>query len=503
MANVVRVCKLQRHQSFLPLIVYEDRLQPTTAMSDTQAQEIRAHFSNIREVIVKEIAAATRTITAAVAWLTDPEIVEALLAAVRRRAIVQIAILDDHNNSRGVASFERLEALGGRVCWIPASARRAGSLHHKFCVLDSDVVITGSFNWTKTASRADENIVVVRGDKSIVQGFEDAFRILLDKYGHDAPIEVFDSRQLLQRLNAISNLVDLADHEAIQHQASKLESIRHIHGVEQLLEALRENRWAKVPQFINEIKARLTALILYEDPDIIFLRMEAMSLEAELIGVTVEQGEIEAQIYEYDRQHTALVGALVSEYLRLRAKLTQLVARRQNDDAFRNAEADAKAEYEKYQKALAEAEPPSSKLTDDEQRELKKLWRIAAMRFHPDRAPAELQSVAAGLFHQAREAEKNGDLTAMRRLMAHYDKQTPLRDKVRDVSQKAGLEKEIERLARDVATIARRVAGLRTSKTYLTISKLQSWDDHFKDLRNQLEAECAVLRERLVEVGDE
>ena len=154
-------------------------------------------------MIVKEISAATRTITAAVAWLTDPEIVEALLAAARRRVVVQIAILDDHNNSRGVASFERLKALGGRVCWIPASERRSGSLHHKFCVLDSAVVITGSFNWTKTASKADENIVVVRGDKSIVHGFEDAFRILLDKYGHDAPIEPFDSRQLLQRLTAI------------------------------------------------------------------------------------------------------------------------------------------------------------------------------------------------------------------------------------------------------------------------------------------------------------
>ena len=472
-------------------------------MIDAQTAEIRAHFSCIREVIVKEISAATRTITAAVAWLTDPEIVEALLAAARRRVVVQIAILDDHNNSRGVANFERLKALGGRVCWIPVSERRSGSLHHKFCVLDSAVVITGSFNWTKTASKADENIVVVRGDKSIVQGFEDAFRILLDKYGHDAPIEVFDSKQLLQRLSAISSLVELADQEAIQHQAAKLESIRHINGVDQLLSALIEKRWIEVPKYIDEIKTRLTALIAYEDPDVVLLRMEAMSLEAELIGVTVEQGEIEAQIYEYDRQHSALVGDAVSEYLRLRTKLTQLLARRQNNEVHRSAEAAAKAKYEQYQQALAEAEPPSSKLTDDEQRELKKLWRIAAMRFHPDRVPPELQLIAAGLFHQAREAEKKGDLIAMRRLMAQYDRQSPLRDKVRDVSQRAELEKEIERLAREVATIARRVAELRASKTYQTISQLQSWDEHFKDLRKQLEAVCSALREKLREVSDE
>ena len=162
-----------------------------------------------------------------------------------------------------------------------------------------------------------------------------------------------------------------------------------------------------------------------------------------------------------------------------------------------------KAEYKKYQKSLAEADPPTNKLTDDEQRELKKLWRVAAMRFHPDRVSPELQSVAAGLFNQAREAEKKGDLTAMRRLLAQYDKQPGLREKSRDVSVKNELEKVIERLARDVAAIARNVAELRTSKTYQTIAQLQRWDDHFTELRRQLEAECVLLREKLHEAGDE
>lgn len=472
-------------------------------MSDTQAPEIRAHFSGIREIIVKEIAAATRTITAAVAWLTDLEIVEALLAAARKRVVVQIAILNDHNNNRGVAHFERLKALGGRVCWIPASERRAGSLHHKFCVLDSEVVITGSFNWTKTASKADENIVVVRGDKSIVTGFEDAFRVLLDKYGHDAPIEVLDTKQLLQRLNVLNGLLELADHEAIQQQAGKLESIQHIQGVTQLLDALRQNQWERAREYIDDIKGRLTALIVFEEPDVVFLRLEAMALEAELVGITVEQAEIEQQILEYDRQHSALVGNVVSEYLRLRAKLTAVVARRKNDEAFRSAEAASRAEYEKYQKSLAEADPPTNKLTDDEQRELKKLWRVAAMRFHPDRVPPELQSVAASLFHQAREAEKKGDLTAMRRLLAQYDKGAQFGEKQRTASAKVDLEREIERLAREVAMVARKVAELRISKTYQTITKLQSWDDHFKELRVQLEAECEILREKLREAGDE
>jgi PLD-like domain len=78
--------------------------------------------------------------------------------------------------------------------WIPVSDVGIGTLHHKFCVLDSDVVITGSFNWTRTASKADENIIVVRHHELIVRDFEAEFRVLLDKYGHDATADSNDAK---------------------------------------------------------------------------------------------------------------------------------------------------------------------------------------------------------------------------------------------------------------------------------------------------------------------
>ncbi|TAE00475.1 MAG: hypothetical protein EAZ97_05805 [Bacteroidetes bacterium] len=33
-------------------------------------------------------------------------------------------------------------------------------MHNKFCVIDSDIVLTGSYNWTNQAQRNDENITV-------------------------------------------------------------------------------------------------------------------------------------------------------------------------------------------------------------------------------------------------------------------------------------------------------------------------------------------------------
>ncbi len=187
--------------------------------------EIEAHFSEIRETIAGEIDKARRSIVAAVAWITEPMLFDPLVAAARRGVSVQVALLQDGINRQSPISFEHLTAAGGRICWIPETGRRAGSLHHKFCVIDREVVITGSFNWTRRASKADENIVVVRGDEALTAGFEEAFQTLLEKYGHDAAAVVVDTLKLMQRLEIIRNLLTLEDEEALEGQIPRLESV--------------------------------------------------------------------------------------------------------------------------------------------------------------------------------------------------------------------------------------------------------------------------------------
>lgn len=135
---------------------------------------LQAHFSDIRAVIAGELDAAAESIVAAVAWLTDPVLLEALVKAARCRCRVQLALLDDAINRPSGAKLEQVRAAGGAVFWIPEAERGAGSLHHKFCVIDGDAVITGSYNWTRRAGRADENILVAHGDPVLAQGYLDA-----------------------------------------------------------------------------------------------------------------------------------------------------------------------------------------------------------------------------------------------------------------------------------------------------------------------------------------
>lgn len=144
---------------------------------------IQAHFTAIQAILAQEFAAARQSILVAVAWLTDPGLLEVLSQAALRGCRVQMALLDDGGNRQAMADFERLQAAGGRVCWIPKANGSAGLLHHKFYVLDGETVIFGLCYWIRLARRAHENsIVVVRGDAALAQGYQNAFGQLVEKY---------------------------------------------------------------------------------------------------------------------------------------------------------------------------------------------------------------------------------------------------------------------------------------------------------------------------------
>ncbi|MFZ2169735.1 MAG: phospholipase D-like domain-containing protein [Methylococcaceae bacterium] len=102
--------------------------------------EIKAHFTHIGETIQHELNASQTSITAAIAWLTDPELFNALVRAARRGVLVRIALLNDNINRSSTLPRENLSAVNGRCYWIPDTGKSKGSLHHKFCVIDGHIV---------------------------------------------------------------------------------------------------------------------------------------------------------------------------------------------------------------------------------------------------------------------------------------------------------------------------------------------------------------------------
>ena len=51
-------------------------------------------------------------------------------------------------------------------------------MHHKYAVVDGSVLLTGSYNWTRSAFRVNEENIVVTDDPRLVRAFSKAFEEL-------------------------------------------------------------------------------------------------------------------------------------------------------------------------------------------------------------------------------------------------------------------------------------------------------------------------------------
>ena len=55
-------------------------------------------------------------------------------------------------------------------------------MHHKFCIVDSDLLINGSFNWTETAVMGNNENVVISNNTKVVSCFVKEFEKLWSKH---------------------------------------------------------------------------------------------------------------------------------------------------------------------------------------------------------------------------------------------------------------------------------------------------------------------------------
>ncbi len=129
------------------------------------------HFKQIEKKIIDALDCAKVSIFIAVAWITNERIVNKLKEKHGQQLDVCVILTRDGTNERYHPDF------GG----IPVYTKRGnkgGIMHNKFCVIDNQIVLNGSYNWTNNAEfRNDENITIQR-DGSLVSDFTLKFKEL-------------------------------------------------------------------------------------------------------------------------------------------------------------------------------------------------------------------------------------------------------------------------------------------------------------------------------------
>ncbi|WP_456396449.1 phospholipase D family nuclease [Desulfurobacterium sp.] len=152
--------------------------EQSPVVSDTKIEgiSISAYFSprgGCTEALVKEIDNAKHDIEAAIYSFTSRRIANAFIRASKRGVMVRIIIDKSTAKSRRCVA-PLLEKAGISVKFKRGTG--GGLMHNKFAVIDGETLITGSFNWTVSAEkRNDENLIVIKGNLPLAHRYRKVF----------------------------------------------------------------------------------------------------------------------------------------------------------------------------------------------------------------------------------------------------------------------------------------------------------------------------------------
>ena len=126
-----------------------------------------------QQAVVNEIDQARETMDIAMYFLTSREIVQALVRAKERHVQVRL-VFDKSQEIQDYAKARYLIKRGFAVKFHTGE----GLMHNKFAVIDGHILITGSFNWTPTADRKNEENLLIIKDAPVIKKYRDRFDYL-------------------------------------------------------------------------------------------------------------------------------------------------------------------------------------------------------------------------------------------------------------------------------------------------------------------------------------
>lgn len=134
-------------------------------------------FDEIKDTIIQGIRNANYIIWAAVAWFTDVEILNELKLRNEAGVSVRIITSDESSNQHIMKDLEDNFDLTK----VPLKGYYLSNrLHDKFCIIDLEYVMHGSYNWSKNARKNDETLATAL-DRDFVKKFADEFMRLYNE----------------------------------------------------------------------------------------------------------------------------------------------------------------------------------------------------------------------------------------------------------------------------------------------------------------------------------
>lgn len=141
-------------------------------------------FDDCVDIVLKNINDAKHFIFGAVCWITNKKILSALTKKANEGVVVEL-IADNNNANKRFREKEEYDNLPFPIFYVTDLNKdywgSNGMMHLKYCLIDSEIALYGTFNWSDHAEINDEDIHEDKNSSSI-NAYFDEFVKLKSKY---------------------------------------------------------------------------------------------------------------------------------------------------------------------------------------------------------------------------------------------------------------------------------------------------------------------------------
>ena len=376
---------------------------------------VQAYFDDIKNVIANELKMAKQSIYVAVAWFTDRELFAILTDKAKEGVKVYLCITDDSINTKSELPYEELFENGGYIHKLQKVL-----MHNKYCVIDEKDIITGSYNWTYSASKNNiENIIITTGDISLALRYINEFNRIT---GRKSELQVGGNNlsKLINRIELIKRLISLSEQEDIEKHALRLREETDDEKLLEIADTLLLKKFTNGVNLINQFIGSYSKIIAWIDPEIDAIKLEISGLQNIIVAVENEIAEAETIVRKYRIFSKKYIGDIVEEILKFKREIA--FKEKDESDFNRQKYEESEERYNKYKNQNKEADTLDKEtfiISDAEKIALKRNYNTAVLLCHPDKVDEKHKKDAEKVFNELKIAYQRQDIIRVEEIVSN------------------------------------------------------------------------------------
>lgn len=224
-------------------------------------------------------------------------------------------------------------------------------------------------------------------------------------------------------------------------------------------------------------------------------KAELSALESELAQRELDLATLQAELRAFELRYLRTVGMKYAELDKLEAEITELLARKnpQDNSAQQRAE-QARAQAEETARATGAAQADKTRDTFEPPEDLKKLYRDAAKKVHPDLAANDKERERrTKVMAEINRAYQEGDATRLRAILDEWEGGP-------EAIKGEGIAMELVRIIRKISQVRERLEKIAAEIARLRESDLAKLKDKVEDAVHQTRD---LLREMVEQIDEQ